>query len=146
MRIELKKQILLLDIFLVLSLLSYALMLCLTNKNLNYMDVSGDSELIQRRFFLKNIANRICDVGGIIYIIGCIMILRFNSLKFIPLRKIVLCFLAQAFLIFTSVVLIALFDIENLSDYLFPVWSILIGLLFCFFYSLFKLYRQRKEE
>ena len=78
MRIELKKQILLLDIFLVLSLLSYALMLCLTNKNLIYMDVSGDSELIQRRVFLKNIANRICDVGGINYIIGCIMILRLN--------------------------------------------------------------------
>ncbi len=145
---DLKRKIVLLDVFLVLGLMSQAFILYLTNKYLSFTTVAGSTELGRRRYyFWLEAADVVGWVCLAIYVICCIVLINSMISQSFPFRKAILFFLIQILLIFASVISVAVFDVEYFFDYLFPIWKVLVWLFLCFcYYLLRKLYQFYKGK
>lgn len=138
-----KNILLLLDGFLLIGLLSYAILFFTLNKILNPANLSG--ELIAQRLFWRDLSEKILALCGVTYLAGHICALCYARKKKVhfSLKALTLYFLIQISIMIASVVPFGLLDRTYFFDYLFPLWNILMITIFLFFISLFMLVNRK---
>lgn len=99
--------------------------------------IADNFNAINMRFFWLRISNNIFSICVSIFLIGSIAMLYFfaKNTSSVPLYKIFLYFLTSIATMFGIAGLFAITDIDFWADYLFPLWSILIGMSILFFIS-----------
>lgn len=138
-----KNILLLLDGFLLIGLLSYAILFFTLNKILNPANLL--EELIAQRIFWRDLSEKILALCGVIYLVGHICALCYARKKKVhfSLKALTLYFLIQISIMIASVVPFGLLDRTYFFDYLFPLWNILMITVFLFFVSLFMLVNRK---
>lgn len=138
-----KNILLLLDGFLLIGLLSYAILFFTLNKILNPANLL--EELIEQRIFWRDLSEKILALCGVIYLVGHICALYYARKKKVhfSLKSLTLYFLIQISIMIASVVPFGLLDRTYFFDYLFPLWNILMITVFLFFVSLFMLVNRK---
>lgn len=138
-----KNILLLLDGFLLIGLLSYAILFFTLNKILNPANLSG--ELIAQRLFWRDLSEKISGLCGVIYLAGhvCALCYARKQKVHFSLKALTLYFLIQISIMIASVVPFGLLDRTYFFDYLFPLWNILMITVFLFLVSLFMLVNRK---
>lgn len=138
-----KNILLLLDGFLLIGLLSYAILFFTLNKILNPANLS--EELIAQRLFGRDLSEKILALCGVIYLVGHICALYYARKKKVhfSLKSLTLYFFLQIGIMIACVVPFGLLDRTYFFDYLFPLWNILMITVFLFFVSLFMLVNRK---
>ncbi len=138
-----KNILLLLDGFLLIGLLSYAILFFTLNKILNPANLL--EELIEQRIFWRDLSEKILALCGVIYLVGHICALYYARKKKVhfSLKSLTLYFFLQIGIMIACVVPFGLLDRTYFFDYLFPLWNILMITVFLFFVSLFMLVNRK---
>lgn len=138
-----KNILLLLDGFLLIGFLSYAILFFTLNKILNPANLL--EELIEQRIFWRDLSEKILALCGVIYLVGHICALYYARKKKVhfSLKSLTLYFFLQIGIMIACVVPFGLLDRTYFFDYLFPLWNILMITVFLFFVSLFMLVNRK---
>ena len=138
-----KNILLLLDGFLLIGLLSYAILFFTLNKILNPANLL--EELVEQRIFWRDLSEKILALCGVIYLVGHICALYYARKKKVhfSLKSLTLYFFLQIGIMIACVVPFGLLDRTYFFDYLFPLWNILMITVFLFFVSLFMLVNRK---
>jgi hypothetical protein len=133
------KIIVLFDIILMLGLLSYAVVFYVINKTLTPSDVSGGYIIAEQHLFWRAVAEKICALCGVIYILGHIFAIYHSmkqKIKF-SLKELALYFFIQIGIMLVCVIPFGLLDRTYFFDYIFPLYSIIGTALLLFVVSIF---------
>lgn len=138
---RLKNILLVLDAFLILGLLSYAIILFTINRTLNPVDISVGNITVEQRLYWREIAEKICAVCNVIYILGHVLVI-YNSIKRkvrFSLKTLGFYFLTQIGIALICVVPFGILDRAWFYDYIFPLWNIILTTSLLFVFSIFTL-------
>ncbi len=135
---KLKKILLILNGFLVLGLLGSSIIFFILNKVLNPADIASNLSAVELRFFWRDFAGTMYTVCKLIYIVGHIVVIStamINRITF-SFKILVSYYLLQIVIMFLCVVPIALLDSTYFTNYIFPLWSLIITLVLLFIISI----------
>lgn len=142
-----KSIVIVLDIFLILGLLSYAVIFFIINKTMNPTDISSSYVAVETRIFWREVAEKIYAACSGIYILGHILVIWNAAIQKIcfSFKSVAIYFFAQLGIMFLCVVPIGIFDYTYFNDYLFPLKNMVVLLLLLFGISLLTVYAKSKK-
>ena len=126
-----KKYFLGIGAILCIGLISYSLILFCTNKILSPVKIKMNSNLMEQRLYLRNLAEKIYSICLTIYTLGYILLIHnilINGYK-IFITKLLSYFFWQIIFVLISVLPFALLDFSWFNDYIFPLRSLTILML-----------------
>lgn len=150
-RTDFKRWVFFLNILLVCGLLVHSLIFFTINKAINPIGIvaAETEQLLSRRILWRMVAETTFAFCGAVYLIGHIIIgwisIRNGDEK--PLKKILLYYVMQVFLMIVCCIPFGLMDISFLGDYVFPIWGTVgtISLILILYVVACLFARKRKE-
>ena len=141
------RKVFIFDILLIFGLMSYAIIFFTINKTLNPVDIAGGYVSAESRLFWRGLAEKICAVCSVIYILGHALTI-YNAVKHkvhFSLKKLVFYFFVQIGIMLACVVPLGLLDHVYFFDYIFSLYSLLILTSLLFIVSFFTIRRKKQN-
>lgn len=139
------KKIFLFDVLLILGLLIYAIIFFVINKTLNPLDVAGGHLSAEQRLFWRGVAEKICALCCVIYILGHVLVI-YNAIKqkvHFSLKELAFYYFMQIGIMLACVVPFGILDHVYFFDYIFPLYSLMFITSLLFIISIFTIRRRK---